>query len=189
MQIEPRALLVVGAHDMPRRKVGVGRLQHQVPGARVIVPALARRKVHIAELPLPHGILDARFETPLLLLVADLEPKFDQSDAVVDDVLFEVGADFQEALVLLLGAEAHDIFDAGAVVPAAVEDHDLAGRREVREITLHVHLRFFPIGRGRQGDEAECARANPLGHRADRSALAGGVAAFEHDDDALRRSA
>ena len=35
----------------------------------------------------------------------------------------------EEPVGLLLGAEAHDPLDAGAVVPAAVEDHDLAGRR------------------------------------------------------------
>ena len=38
------------------------------------------------------------------------------------------------------GTEAHDPFDTAAVVPAAVEDHDLAGGREVRNVPLHVHL-------------------------------------------------
>ena len=39
------------------------------------------------------------------------------------------GVDAQEALRLLLVAEAHDALDAGAVVPAAIEEHDLARRR------------------------------------------------------------
>ena len=39
------------------------------------------------------------------------------------------GDRLEEPVGLLVGAEAHDPLDAGAVVPAAVEDHDLAGRR------------------------------------------------------------
>ena len=88
-------------------------------------------------------ILDARLESPLLLLVADFEPVLDQDDAVVDDVLFERGTDLEEAMVLLLGAEAHHALDAGAVVPTAVKDHDFAGGREVRHVALQVHLRSF----------------------------------------------
>ena len=122
-----------------------------------------------------------------LLLVAHFQPVFDQHDAVVGDVLLELGADFEEALVLLLGAEAHHVFDAGAVVPAAIEDHDLSRRREMREVALHVHLRLFAVGGGGQRDHSEGARADPLGHRPDRPALAGGVAAFEDDDDPLTR--
>ena len=172
-------------NEVPGRKIRVGRLKHLVAGAGVVVPALARWKVHVAELPLPHGVVHARLESLLLLLVAHLEPVFDQPDAVVGDVLLEFGTNLEEPLVLLLGAEAHDVLNAGAVVPAAVEDHDFSGRREMREVALHVHLRLFPVGRGGQRDQSEGARADPLGQRPDRPALAGGVAALEHDDDAL----
>ena len=51
------------------------------------------------------------------------------------------GADLQEAVVLLGGAETHHVLDAGAVVPAAIEDHDLAGGREMLHVPLDVHLR------------------------------------------------
>ena len=108
----------------------VGRLEHGVARARVLVPLGARRQVHGAQLPLPQRIVDARPEPPLLLLVADLEPELDEDDAAVDDVLLEHRAQLEEPLVLLVGAEPHHVLDAGAVVPAAVEDHDLAGRRE-----------------------------------------------------------
>ena len=84
--------------------------------------------------------------------------------------------------MLLLRAKAHHVLDAGAVVPTAVEDHDLAGRRKVLHVTLHVHLRLFAVGRRRQRDDAEDARADSLGDGADRAALAGSVAAFEDDD-------
>ena len=86
-------------------------------------------------------------------------------------------------LGLLLGAEPHHPLDAGAVVPTAVEDHDLAGGREVRQVALDVHLRLLALGRRRQRHDAEHARADPLGDRLDRAALAGGVPALEHDAD------
>ena len=166
-------------------KSRVGRLQHLVAG-----PANSRTSARAmagpwAELPLPHRVVDARLEPLLLLLVAHLEPVFDQPDAVVDDVLLEFRADLEEQLVLLLGAKAHDVLNAGAVVPAAVEDHDFAGRGEMRQVALHVHLRLFTVRRRRQRDHAEDARADALGDRPDRPALAGGVAALEHDDDPL----
>ena len=101
-----------------------------------------------------------------------------------DDVFLELRAQIQEAPVLLLRAEAHDVFHARAVVPAAVEDDDLARRRKVLQVALHVDLRFFAVGRRGQGDDAKYARAHPLGKRAYRAALAGGIAPLEHDDDA-----
>ena len=46
-------------------------------------------------------IVDARLETSLLLLVAHFEPVLDQADAVIDDdVLLELRAHLQEALIL-----------------------------------------------------------------------------------------
>ena len=84
---------------------------------------------------------------------------------------------------LLRGAEAHDRLDAGAVVPAAVEDHDLAGRGEVRDVALDVHLRLLALGRRGERDDAEDARADALGDPLDRAALARRVAPFEDDAD------
>ena len=93
------------------------------------------------------------------------------------------GTAFEEASGLLVGAEAHDPLDAGAVVPAAIEDHDLARCGEVRDVALDVHLRLLALGRRREGDDPERPRAHPLGDRLDRAALAGGVPALEHDAD------
>src|SRR5262245_44349917 len=72
--VEPRAPLVVGAHDVPGRMLGVGLLQHGVARARVVVPAIERFDVHRAQLPLPQWIVDAGREPPFLLLLADLQP-------------------------------------------------------------------------------------------------------------------
>ena len=52
----------------------------------------------------------------------------------------------QEFLVFLRRAEAHDVLDAGAIVPAAVEDHDLAGRGEPLQIALDVELALLAVG-------------------------------------------
>ena len=138
------------------------------------------------QLPLPQRILDARRRMRRSCsLCPDLQPELDQLDAAVDDASFRpAGRARRKLSYCSLRAEAHDVLDAGAVVPAAIEDHDLARRREVRDVALHVHLRLLAIGGRRQRHDPEDARADPLGERADRPALAGRVAALEDDDDA-----
>jgi hypothetical protein len=133
------------------------------------------------KLPDLAAVVRTRLEPPRLLLRAHLEPVLDEDDAGLDHQALEVRDDLQEALRLLLGAEAHDALDARAVVPAAVEDHDLAGRGQVRQVALGVHLRLLAVGGRRQGDHAEDPRAHALRDRLDRSALPGAVAALEDD--------
>ena len=164
--------------------LGVGGLEHGVARPRVVVPPAVRFDVHRTELPLPQRIVDACREALFLLVHADFEPDLDQLDAAVDDVFLDLRDGLEEVPVLLLGAEAHDGFDAGAVVVAAVEDHDLAGGRKPLDVALGEHLGLLAIGRRRQRHDAEHPRADALGYRLDRSALAGCVAAFEDDDDA-----
>ena len=94
----------------------------------------------------------------------------------------ELGTVLDELLVLVLRAEPHHVLDAGAVVPAAVEDDDFAGGREVLHVALDVELRLFAVGRGRQRHQPKNARADPLRDRLDGPALARRVAPFEHDD-------
>ena len=119
-----------------------------------------------------------------LLVHPDLEPQLDQDDAAVDGEFLDLRTQLQEALVFGRRAEAHDVFDAGAVVPAAVEDHDLAAGRELlRYSAAGTAAIFSPIGRRGQGDDAKHARADLLGQGLDGAALAGGIAAFEQDDD------
>ena len=89
----------------------------------------------------------------------------------------------EEALGLLLGAEAHHPLDAGAVVPAAIEDHDLARRREVPDVALDVHLRLLALGRRGERHHAEDPWADALGDPLDRAALAGRVPTLEDDAD------
>ena len=99
-------------------------------------------------------------------------------------ISLDLRTQLQESLVLFLRAEAHHVLDAGAVVPAAIEDDDFAGRGEVLQVALHVDLGLLAVRGRRQGDDPEDARAETLGDRANRAPLAGAVTAFEHDDDA-----
>src|SRR5262252_3121613 len=86
--------------------------------------------------------------------------------------------------MLRLGAKSHHVFDAGAVVPAAIEDHDLARSRKLLDVALHEHLRLFSVRRSGKRRHAKHARAHALADGLDGSALAGGIASLEHDDDA-----
>jgi hypothetical protein len=87
--------------------------------------------------------------------------------------------------VLVVGAEAHHALDAGAVVPGAVEQHDLARRRQVLHVALEVPLAALELGGLLQRDHARAARVQVLHEALDRAALAGGVAALEQDHHLL----
>ena len=106
-----------------------------------------------------------------------------QEDSGIDHCLLDQRRHFQEFSHLLLVGKPHHAFDARAVVPAAVEDHDFARRRKVRHVALDIHLAFLALGRRRQRNHAEYAWTHALGDRLDRAALAGAVATFEHDAD------
>ena len=168
---------------MPRRPGRVGRLEHVVAGAGIVVPAVVGLEVHRRQLPDLARIVDARFEAARLLLRGHLQPIFDEHDAGFDDRLLELGRDFEEALHRVHRAKLHHALDAGAVVPAAIEDHDLAGGGHVADVALDIHLRLLPLGRRGQRDDAENARTDALGDRLDHAALAGAVAALEQHAD------
>ncbi len=181
--VEPRAPLVIRVQDVPGRVLGVGGREHPVARPRVLVPARPRLDVHRRQLPAPQRIVDARGHAPLLLLRAHFEPQLDELDPGAHDPFLRGGTEPQEILILLLAAELHHVLDAGAVVPASIEDDDLARCREMRDVALHVHLRLLAVRRRGQRDVTEYARADSFGERADRPTLSGGVAPLEDDDD------
>src|SRR6201982_3892759 len=145
--IQPRAPPVLGTDEVPGRMLGIGGLEHQIARFRIVIPAPIGFDVHRAQLPLPQGSVNPCIEPQLLLLHAGLEPVLDQDDPGVDDVSLDLRAKLEEALVLFLGAEAHDVFHAGTIVPAAIEDHDLAGGGKEFHVALDEHLALLPIGR------------------------------------------
>src|SRR5262249_46348929 len=128
--------LVIGMSDKPGRPGGIRGLEHFVPRPRVVVPAAVGFEVHRRKLPDLSPVFDARLETPRLFLGAYLQPVFQEEDSGIDHLLLDGRSGLQEPARLLFGTETHDALDAGAIVPAAIEDHDFAGRGEVRKIAL-----------------------------------------------------
>src|SRR6185369_12647652 len=95
---------------------------------------------------------------------------------------FELRNGMEEFLVLLVRAEAHDALDAGAIVPAAVEQDDFAAGGKMSHVALEIPLRAFAlVGSRQRGDPAD-PRVEALGDALDDPALAGGIAALEEDD-------
>jgi hypothetical protein len=102
---------------------------------------------------------------------------------VIDHRLLDQGDHGEEPSGVFRRAIAHDGLDAGPVVPAAVEDHDLPRRREMRHVALDVHLRLDPRIRCGQGDVLEDPRTRSFGDPPDRASFARAVHALEHDAD------
>ena len=123
--------------------------------------------------------MNAHQEPEILLLVADREPVLDEDDAGTHQHALELGDRAEELLDVGLAAEAHDAFDAGTIVPAAVEQHDFAAAGQMGNVALEIPLAAFALGRRRQGHCAADARIEPLGDAFDHAALARSVAALE----------
>src|SRR5262245_1996917 len=181
--IQPAPALVVIPHNVPRSLLGISRFEHLIARSRVVIPAIVRFNIHWAQFPLPERVVDTGLESPVLLFLADFEPDFDQSNAGVDNVLFDLGAELQKPLVLRFVDKTHYMFDADAVVVTAVENDDFTGSRKMRDVTLNIHLALLALGRRRQGDNPKNARADPLGDGLDRAAFARRVTALEDNDD------
>ncbi len=119
----------------------------------------------------------------MLLVVGDREPVFDQHDPRAHQHALELRHGPEELLVFLVGAEAHHPLDAGAVVPAAVEQHDLAAGRQMRDVALEIPL---ACARARSARAARPtrhdARVEALRDALDGAALAGRVASLEDHD-------
>src|SRR5260370_32551959 len=153
-------------------------LQHQIARARIFIPAPVGFGIHRAQFPLPERIVNSGPEPLLLFIHSYLKPKLDQDDARVDDIFLNFRAQSQKAFMLLGFAEAHDIFDASAIIPAAVEDDDLASSRKMLHIALKKHLALFPVRRSGKRDDPEYAGTYLFGDRLDRAALARSIPAF-----------
>src|SRR5829696_6139027 len=118
-----------------------------------------------------------------LLLLPDLKPQLDQDDAGLDEPTFELGHVLEKPFDVFLFCVAHDALDTGAIVPAAIEDHDFAAGRKMFDITLQEELCPVTFGRRAQRDDAEGSQTDSFRHPPNQAALAGRVAAFENDDD------
>src|SRR6476660_5614359 len=84
-------------------------------------------------------------------------------------------------LLLVLCAEAHDALNAGAVVPAPVEQNDLTGRGQFRYISLEIPLPALPLGRSGEGDNAADAGVQRICNALDDATLARCIPPLEDD--------
>src|SRR5580692_3505681 len=177
--IEPRLPLIIRSGDKPWRPRGVGRLEHVVTCSRVIIPSRIGIQVHLGQLPDLSLVVDSCGKPAGLLLWTHLEPVLEKYNSRFDYGLFDRGDLTQETLGLILRAKAHDAFDPGAIVPTAVEDHDLPPGRKMRQVSLNIHLRLLAFRRRGQGNDAENARADSFGHGLDDTTFAGAIASLE----------
>src|SRR3954447_5866641 len=140
-------------------------------------------EIHRAELPDLAVVVDTLKEALGLVLLADLEPVFDEDDSGIDDRVFNIGHIVEKGTHLLIGGEAHHTLDAGTVVPAPVQQGNLAAGRQMLYVALQVHLGFLALGWAGKGNDAEHARTGALGQALDDAAFAGRVASLERNTD------
>ncbi len=159
--------------------------EHLIAGGAVRFPELLRLRVEGADFPLRQRVALARFEALLLLVLRDVEVVLEEADAGADEHVLEAQDGLHELVILRIGTEAHDALDAGAVVPGAVEQHELARGGQVRHVTLEVPCRLVAVGGFTEGDDARLAGAEMLREALNGAVFAGGVAALEDDEDAF----
>ncbi len=83
---QPREPLVIGGHDVPRRVVAGGVLDHVFVGVLVVVPEVALLGVGHRELPVLVLLLQALQEALLLLALGHVEEELEDHDAVARQV-------------------------------------------------------------------------------------------------------
>ena len=86
--------------------------------------------------------------------------------------------------MLLVGAEAHDLLDPGAVIPRTVEQDHLPHGRQVRHVTLEIPLPLLTLGRDIERDDPRGPGIQMLHEALDSAAFAGGIPTLEYNDEA-----
>src|SRR6056297_1286604 len=153
-------------------------------GGAVGLPLVQAFDVDAAELPLFEGALLALEEAAKLFGAADVEPELEEVDALVDQHALEIRYLSEERLAFGLGAEAEDMFDHAAIVPAAVIEHDLPPGGQVVDITLEIPLCGLGVGGFGERHHPRAARVEVLAEPLDGAALSGGIAPLEDDGHA-----
>ncbi len=153
--------------------------KHGVFGPAVIDPPGPRLKVHLTELPPLDGMFDSVHKSTFLFDIAHREPELDQDDAGTDEHALEIRTGHQELVVFFVGAETHNLLDAGAVVPTPIKKDHFTGGGQVGDIPLEVPLRAFSFGWLCECDNPHRTRVGPLENAFYRTSLASSVSAFE----------
>ena len=157
MQLSRARILVVGLDDPPRRVGRVRGREHRVLGPGVVDPLGPRAVTSIGQI----------FQRFVGSLIRSWNRRSCSSSLTENQYLIRIMPErMQHPLEFRAGvrrnssyfasrAEAHDLLDAGAVVPAAVEHHHLAGGRQLRprsagSTTASSRVRSEPRARRRR---------------------------------------
>ena len=181
--VDARPLLVVGVDHVPGRLLDVRVGEHVILRAGILHPPFPRLEIHRAEFPPLGRIVDPAAEPAFLLVIADREPVLDEDDAAADEHPLELRAGAEEFAVFFLRAEAHHTFHAGAVIPAAIEQHDFPRRGQLGYVALKVPLRLLALRGSAQGHHATDPRIQALRDPLDDASLPGRIATLEQHDD------
>src|SRR5258708_21534169 len=143
--LDARIVLVLGFDQRPRCVLGAGAIDHVAYGLFVRVPFLAVAPIVRRDLEAFEGGLLARLEPSQLLGLADLQPELDDYRAVLHEPFLEI-------VDLLVGthpdvrrAQFLHAFDQHPPVPEAVEDGDVAARRNGAPEAPQVWMRPFVV--------------------------------------------
>ena len=117
----------------------------------------------------------------MLFIVSDGEPVLHHLYAAACQHFFKFRHRAEKFFIFLIGTKTHDALDAGAVVPAAVEQHNFTSGRQMRHITLEIPLGAFAIVRRGQGGDAANTRVQALRDAFDDATFAGCIPAFKQN--------
>ena len=121
----------------------------------------------------------------LLFPLADVEVVFDDRDPRAHQHVLELRDGLDKQLMLFAGTEAHHVFDACPVVPAAIEEHELLRRRKVRHVPLKVPGAAVAFRRRAERDHARLPRAQVLYDALDQAVLPARIPTLEDDEQTL----
>ena len=124
-------------------------------------------------------------ESPALLFLTDREPELDEVCAIARQHAFKLRRLADELAVFLIAAKAHHPFDAGPVIPGAIEQDDFAVGRQMLDIALKIPLTTLDVGRLLQSNNASTAWVEVFHEAFDRSTLTRRIPPFKEDDDLL----
>jgi hypothetical protein len=179
--VQARPPLIIRIDHMPWGLLDIRVGEHFILCAGIIDPSGARGKVHRAELPPLGRILDSSLESRFLLFIAHGKPVLDQKNPGPDEHALKLGTRSEKLHIFRLRAETHDALDAGAVIPAAVEQYHLAGSGKTRDIALEIPLGFFAFRGCAEGFDPAVPGIEALRDSFDHAALARSIASFEDD--------
>ena len=119
-------------------------------------------------------------ESPKLFVLRDVQPELDQDDPTVDKLLLEMVDLSIRSLILLERCKTFDAFHQHPAVPAAVEDRQLTGAREMTPEAPKIMMSTLFVRGGRNRNHVVVSGIECPCDPTQRAALARCVPALEH---------